>query len=48
MKKAVTVGLLASGISDNFSMMICRGAMRAAREQDVRRGRQLPNRRMRC
>ncbi len=36
MKKSVTVGLLASGISDNFSMMVCRGAMRAAREQDVR------------
>ena len=36
MKRAVTVGLLASGITDNFSIMVCRGAMKAAREMGVK------------
>ncbi len=36
MKRAVTVGLLASGIADNFSIMVCRGAMKAAREMGVK------------
>lgn len=36
MRRAVTVGLLASGITDNFSIMVCRGAMAAAREMGVR------------
>ena len=36
MRRAVTVGLLASGITDNFSIMVCRGAMTAAREMWAR------------
>ena len=36
MRRAVTVGLLASGITDNFSIMVCRGAMTAAREMGAR------------
>ena len=36
MRRVVTVGLLASGITDNFSIMVCRGAMTAAREMGAR------------
>lgn len=36
MKRELTVGLLASGITDNFSILVCKGAMKAARESGVR------------
>lgn len=36
MKREFTVGLLASGIADNFSILVCRGAMKAAEENGVK------------
>ena len=36
MKRELTVGLLASGITDNFSILVCRGAMKAAEENGVK------------
>lgn len=36
MKRAYTVGLLASGIADNFTIAVCRGAMKAAEESGVK------------
>lgn len=36
MKGEITIGLLASGIADNYSMSICRGAMKAAKECGVK------------
>lgn len=36
MKRGLTVGLLASGITDSFSISVCRGAMKAAEENGVK------------
>lgn len=36
MERTVTVGLLASGIADNFTIAVCKGAMKAAEESGVK------------
>lgn len=36
MERAFTVGLLASGIADNFTIAVCRGAMKAAEESGAK------------
>lgn len=36
MKKEIIIGLLVSGIADNYSVSVCRGAIKAARENGVR------------
>ena len=36
MKRELTVGLLTGGIADNFTILVCRGAMKAAKDNDVR------------
>lgn len=36
MEREFTVGLLASGITDSFSILVCRGAMKAAEESGVK------------
>lgn len=36
MGRRLTIGLLVSGISDSFTIDVCRGVMRAARERDVK------------
>ncbi len=36
MKSEITVGLLVSGIADNYPVSVCRGAMKAAKENGVK------------
>ena len=36
MSKRLTIGFLASGLSDSFSKSVCQGAMKAANEKDVK------------
>ncbi len=36
MKNEITIGLLVSGIADNYSVSVCQGAIKAARENGVR------------
>lgn len=36
MKSEITIGLLVSGIADYYPVSVCRGAMKAARENAVR------------
>lgn len=36
MKSEITIGLLVSGIADNYSVSVCQGAIKAARENGVR------------
>lgn len=36
MSRRLTIGLLVSGIADTFTVAVCRGAMRAAKEKDIK------------